>query len=523
MTVPAAIKSFARSQDGTIVVFAAVALSVMVGMAALAFDFGRVTTTQSELQSFADSVALAAAGELDGQIDSITRATNAAANMISDTQTFGVRNRDQALSGAADYQIFFYSEPANAATEPAQSSELLDPADAASGIAAAFVRVVVRDHEVDAPLAAATAALVGHPYRFGTVSAEAVAGFTLVACDITPMFFCLPQPSLSVSNGQMIKMVSQGGGSDQWGPGNFGFLEANAVLGIDADGACASAPPGQEDACALAASQAVSMCFDQRGVETSPGLSVGNMIAGFNTRFDQYASAAGQFQNDKKYDVDNFAAAPNVLDGWITQMQGNNCTSAQSPDYENDGVIDPTATVGLPLDDCFDDGDCPATRIGDGDFSTGLQTYLTVNYGADFSTVPATGIPAWFPQSGTRLDIYNAETANQAALESILSAGGKAESSLPACQPPSNGAANPQRRTIVAAGIDCATYASQLNGGSGTIPVTSFVEIFLVRPSKAGATGADAVIWGEVVGTIESGSGGSGVGGILHDVVQLYR
>ncbi|WP_050931379.1 Tad domain-containing protein [Aestuariivita boseongensis] len=523
MTKLQIIGAFRKSEDGAILVFVAVALSVMIGMAALAFDFGRVTTTQAELQSFADNVALAAAGELDGKIDSITRATNAAANMISDTQTFGVRNRDQTLSGEADYQLFFYSEPPNMETEPAQPAQLLDPADPASALVAAFVRVVVDDHEVDTPLAAATASLVGNAYRFGTVSAEAVAGFTLIACDITPMFICLPQPSLNLSAGQMVKMVSQGGGNDQWGPGNFGFLEANSVLGIDPAGACASAPAGQEDACALAASQAVSMCFSQRGVETSPGLSVGNMIAGFNTRFDRYDASSGQFQNDNKYDVDNFAAAPNVLDGWITQAQGDNCTSVPAPEYEVDGVIDPTATVGLPLDDCFENGGCSGGRIGDGDFSAGLQKYLTVNYGADFSAETPAGIPAWFPTTGTRQDIYNAEIANQSALEAILSAGGKAETSLPGCQPPSTGAANPRRRVIVTAGIDCVTYQSQLNGGSGVIPVTSFVEIFLVRPSESDGTGADAVIWGEVVGTIDSGTGGLGVGGILHDVVQLYR
>lgn len=522
--------SFRQSEDGAILVFVAVALAAMLGMAALAFDFGRVTTTQSELQSYADSVALAAAGELDGHADSITRATNAAANLISDRQSFGTRNKDHTLSGDTDYQLFFYEAPKDPADEPAQAGELLDATQTASALKAAFVRVVVATHEVETPLAAAVASMVGNSFEFASVRAEAVAGFTLTACDITPMFFCLPQPSLDVTEGQMIKMVSQGGGDDQWGPGNFGFLAANEILGIDENGACEPAPPGQEDTCALAASKSVSMCFSQRGVETKPGVSVGNMIAGFNTRFDRYNASSKQFQNEGKYDVDNFAAAPNVLDGWITEAKGNKCTTEKSPPYEtvdpNDPtqtVVDPTATVGLPLDDCFAGGLCASGRIGDGDFGAGLQEYLKVNYAVDYSGEEPAGIPDWFPTDGTRYDIYKAEIAHQAELQALLDAQGKVESSLPSCQPASSGAGDPGRRVIVAAGIDCDIYASELNGGSGVLPVSKFVEMFLTRPSESDGTGANATIYAEVIRTVDSGASTGGTGGILHDVVQLYR
>ncbi len=525
-----AIEHFRRSEDGAILVFVAVALAAMLGMAALAFDFGRVTVTQSELQSFADNVALAAAGELDGHADSITRATDAAANMISDWQTFGTRNKDNALSGNTDYQLFFYEAPNNPEIEPARPGELLDASAPASALKAAFVRVLVANHEIETPLAAAVASLVDNPYRFASVNAEAVAGFTLSACDITPMFFCLPQPGLGVSEGQLIKMVSQGGGNEQWGAGNFGFLAAGDNYAIDEAGACAPAPPGQEDSCALAASRAVGQCFSQRGVETKPGLSVGNMIAGFNTRFDRYDATSKQYQNDAKFDVDNFAAAPNVLDGWITSLQGNKCVSEESPplsivdpDDPTGTVPNPVATVGLPLDDCFSEetGLCNGGRIGNGDFNAGLDQYLEVNYGVGEDP---SAIPGWFPTDGTRYDIYKAEIANQGQLQARLSELGKAESSQPSCQPPSSSsAADPNRRVIVAAGIDCATYESQLNGGSGVIPVSKFVKLFLTRPSESDGIGANAVIYAEVIETVESGAENSGAGGILHDVVQLYR
>jgi len=361
------------------------------------------------------------------------------------------------------------------------------------------------------------------------VNAEAVAGFTLMACDITPMFFCLPEPGLDVFEGQMIKMVSQGGGEgNQWGPGNFGFLEAGGNVGIDPDGACDPAPPGQEDVCALAASQAVSLCFAQTGVTTRPGLGVGNMIAGLNTRFDQYDSASGQFQNDRKYDPDNFAGAANVLDGWITRRQGNQCRVDPSPPpYDEDGNLDPEATVGLPLDDCFSATTGGCDRIGDGNFEDGLREYLTVNYGVEYPTeldddgeeLAPVGIPAWLPDGLTRYEIYQAENANSVELATILE--DKLESSLPNCQPPST--PDPRRRVIIAAGINCGAHEDELNGGSGVIPVKRFVEMFLVRPAETDGTGAAANIYGEVIQSVGSGPGGHGEGGILHDVVQLYE
>ena len=73
---------------------------VFFGFLALTLDIGRLSATHTEFQSFADNVALAAAGELDGKNDAITRATAAAANMISDSQTFA--NGSNTLSGGLE-------------------------------------------------------------------------------------------------------------------------------------------------------------------------------------------------------------------------------------------------------------------------------------------------------------------------------------------------------------------------------------------------------------------------------------
>ena len=65
---------FLRDETGGILVFFAMAMVVFLGLMALIFDTGRMATTQSELQSFSDSVSLAAAAELDGGADALTRA-----------------------------------------------------------------------------------------------------------------------------------------------------------------------------------------------------------------------------------------------------------------------------------------------------------------------------------------------------------------------------------------------------------------------------------------------------------------
>ena len=161
--------------------FWAMTLAVFIGLVALSVDFGRMAAAQSELQSYADNVALAAAGELNGLSDSITRATLAAQTFIIDTQTFG--DGDVILSNEGDYQLAFFSSP---------------PTPTSSGIAttdpyfAGYIQVTATQQNVSAVFGAAFAALTDQGSGEGLVNATAVAGFTQYACDITPLMFCAP-------------------------------------------------------------------------------------------------------------------------------------------------------------------------------------------------------------------------------------------------------------------------------------------------------------------------------------------
>jgi Flp pilus assembly protein TadG len=73
------------AQRGQIAILTALSLLVLIGMGGLAIDVGRLMIVKTELQNAADACALAAARELDGQADALTRAENAGV-------TVGARN-----------------------------------------------------------------------------------------------------------------------------------------------------------------------------------------------------------------------------------------------------------------------------------------------------------------------------------------------------------------------------------------------------------------------------------------------
>lgn len=499
MTIRDHIREFNRDQDGAVLVFFAGALAVLLGLIALSFDFGRRASTQSELQSYADHVALAAAGELDGGTDAITRATAAAANLISDSQSFGrtsaetYGNASHTLAGASNYTLTFFK------TLPSSDTASMNAGVTTKPDEAAFVRVVVTPKIVDNTFAAAFYAMIGGQEPANAVTATAVAGFTQYACDITPLMFCLPDPGYKADAhiGDMILLRSGGNGS-AWGPGDFGFLDPSYAK-VDPNGPCAGKSGAQLDACLLGAMGSITQCFSQRGVDTAPGQKVGIEDASFNVRFDMYHAIMNGKKNDPAY-----APAPNVTKG-VVPLGGGACTGSNPPASPD--------TVAMPKDNCFGTGTCLNGRFGDGkwnDPTTGRPNYVNMNYG--------NGVPDPHSSAKTRYEYYLAEIAaagGSASSTAILT--GRAETGRPQCS--NNQAIDPDRRVIIAAAVDCA--ANPINGQTNNVPVEEFVKIFLTQPvGTDGASPPTLDIWGEVVG---SASGPSGGGGLFHDVVQLYR
>jgi Flp pilus assembly protein TadG len=489
MRYPAALSTFAKNEAGTVLVFWALALGVILGFVALSFDLGRASITRSELQSFADSVALAAAGELDGNDDALDRAAEAA-NLIVDSQSFG--NTDRTLAGDVSFTLTYYASLPDADTT-AVSDETTDPSDAA------FVRVQVTPTVVESTFGAAFAALTGQSNRDFDVGASAVAGLSIYACDITPMMFCLPSPDYKAEEniGDMI-LLRAGRQNAAWGPGDFGFLDPSGVV-VDPSGPCARLSGANLKICQIAAVENITQCFSQRGVDMEPGQKVGTHDAMFNVRFDIYRSALNGERNDP-----NYAPAPNVVKGLIP---GNNGCFGNNADTS-------PSTVPLPRDTCFNTGTC--SRFGDGNWSQGRTTYVNTNYGTPSGTI---NTPDPHPSAGTRYEYYLAEIASAGSATSpILS--NRPETGRPTCSPHRAG---PDRRIITVAGIDCT--ANPIRGSANNVPVQEFFKIFLTEPVRqTGSNPPSFDMYGEIVGSAsEVGTGAGGTGGIVRDVVQLYR
>ncbi|MDO8312287.1 MAG: hypothetical protein Q7T25_10130, partial [Sideroxyarcus sp.] len=291
--------------------------------------------------------------------------------------------------------------------------------------------------------------------------------------------------------GKMIRLRAGGQGA-AWGPGDFGFLDPNK-LAVDSAGPCAGLTGVQLDACLIGAEGSITQCFAQRGVDTEPGQKNGIETSIFNVRFDIYRTIMNGKRNNPDY-----APAPNVIKGIVPQG-GGSCIGNNADASPN--------SLGLPRDTCFDTGSCG--RYGDGNWAAGRTAYVTSNYGG---TDP-------HPAALTRYDYYKAEIAAHGGggvATPILTA--RAETGRPMCS--SHQSADPDRRVVIAAGIDC--VANPINGRAIGVPVNEFVRLFMTEPVGADAASPSLIdLWVEVVGTAQSN--GAGTTGVFHDVVQLYR
>jgi Flp pilus assembly protein TadG len=472
---------FARDERGAVLVLWALFLAVAFGFLALAFDLGRIATTQTQLQSFADQVALAAAGELDGRTDSITRATTAANQLIDGQQTYA--NGSQALGGSGDYTLTFLS------TLPA-SDTVAATSVTADGRLARYVRVNVNLRTVLTPFAHVNAVLNGGSQISAGITASATAGFTSFACDITPLFFCVPNNGwrADANKGRQIEAVSGSSGGGAWTPGNFGFLE----LQEDPNGPCAGLGAGPRYRCLAAAERGITTCIQTtKPFVTRPGQASG-LTEAFNARFDIYQGPVSSFRTDNRY-----RPAPNVMsDQW----------GAGAPN--------------LPSDTCIAAGTC---RFGTGDWNR--NAYLTTYHANQWPIASDPNAASRPPRaSATRYDVYRAEVdaaraRNDAGMPTASGFGtmGRPGNHTGAQTAQARAALNPDRRIITAAAVDC---GNQSMNGRSNVTALEYVKLFMTEPVRN--AGSDSRIRAEIVGTA-GGAGSGAVNGVYQDFVQLYR
>ena len=134
--------------------------------------------------------------------------------------------------------------------------------------------------------------------------------------------------------------------------------------------------------------------------------------------------------------------------------------------------------MALPKDDCFATATCAnGNRFGDGVWNR--AAYVAANHGGSDTDLTEHAVDAKY--AGTRYELYLQEImhAGASASNPILSGPTDTGRPLPNCNQ-SNMSPRPERRVLVAAGIDCA--ANAINGAKDDVPVEEFVEVFLTHP-----------------------------------------
>src|SRR5579871_306257 len=360
------IRHLTSDTRGVILPYVTVMLVVVVGVAVLALDGGRLMSLQTQLQNGADALALAGAAELDRLPDSEARAVNAINHLLANSTLFGTgSDRDARIAGIA-----FYSALPGSDASPISEGTL-----ASSPVNARFVLVTV------APVTLQTifpAALFGGSNTV-TTGASAVAGFDQVVCQPTPIYVCNPYEAPGMAyeqasealqaaaadpavRGRLIRLREYPGGDAPYVAGDYGFLLSPTI--------------GGEVAAVVNATAIVqpTACFVQNGVNLRPGFLVSAREA-FNVRFDIYEGAMSGRQGDP-----NYRPALNVRKGYVgggsAGADGGSCNAHPANSWPIGAP--PNQATGLPLDRTWPylDG-----RMGNGDWD--FETYWQVNHGAD--------------------------------------------------------------------------------------------------------------------------------------------
>ncbi len=510
------MRVFRKDESGYILVLGLIVMPVFIGFGLLIIDVGRGNNAHADLSAAADAVALAGARELDGGDDAIDRAkfamaqvTNSVA-MLSSTEPGRRETLVYQDASGNEFEVVFLQEI------PADDTDDIDFSKATTDSALAeYVYVRAQSENLG------TAFLNPVSLLRDSVPVAAVAVATSlpdVICDVPPLYICNPFEFDGAGNyvgeelqhrfaagdlhARMIRLHPKG--SDAPAPGNFGFLSVDGTSSADAI----------RDVFAGASNPT---CYGADTVTTSPG-AANSISQGLNTRFDIYT---GPYSNYNPNSPNAFPIGPavNVRKGIRPDVLPNgnvdHCFGPSSGTVGDDHIMGPN---GLFNANGVDDGVfgfpdnlvmTPPNQGVAGAFAGvgawDAQNYLDRNYGAGAHDAGA--IPRFFPAASepSRFDVYRYELDQGIYTETSP----QGESGEALCGPskgqPINPIAEPDRRVMVAAVLDC----GQVPGGGVTeFPVNSFASVFLTRPMISPAPGVDATIDVEIIDI--TGFGGTG-------------
>ena len=390
------IHLFAKDDRGNVSPLYALVLMVLIALAGVGFDYGRLVAMQSELQNAADQAALAAASQLDGHDDAMVRARNAAtttfAQASSDYANVTRVANDGAGATVSGLTFTFFESYENDAPGAQVTSD-------ADGARAHVVRVTANGRKVFYALTPVVGA-----FNSGAITASAMAMLKKAACNVPSIMVCVDRTDfpLPADAGKALRMRWKSSkDTAPLAPGNWGFLD---VAGL---------PDSQYE---LGENTNLG-CINLENLITEPGFRNTEPEA-LNTRFDMPTNKLqckenGDFcpsENTRK----NYALAftgtvtsPNAtltiddVRAALTCPASPPTNKATWVPFADIPVIDRTKTDAFTLDSCFYTGTC--SYLGDGVWD--IDRYLAAHH---------PGVVASAFSTGSRYEIYQWEIAGKA-------------------------------------------------------------------------------------------------------------
>jgi Flp pilus assembly protein TadG len=513
--------------DGAVAPTVALSLTALIAAGGIAFDYSRMASMDTELQSAADQAALAAAAQLDGNDGACTRAAAAANGMLVNRTYMSNDGNGTAINVPLEStcddsgQIRFYKDAA-------KTQEATIDADAK------FVEV-----EVDPRKAFYAFTPIVAAFNSGQMHAVAFAGLDSAICKVPPLMLCNPNetadPEFTTANyiGDGIRLVANDGGGI-YGPGNFGFLDTAAGNGATALREL------------LGASNVPGDCVKGDTVDTETG-SIITVRDALNTRFGIYdtgslnqpcgntGSGCPPSANIRQDLLLKGSGNTEAKLGFITGVGGNgweegpnpypgviaSMTQPVTPHALSATEINAIAPMGYPEDICHafsETGSCAGGRIGNGVWDryayfksnsanypemasigpsdlTAFNNFLTTTFG---TTTP------------TRYKVYQTEMAAASTRMRTQSSGSLSAVSNPSLLSGEPAGVTPNasqidRRVLTVAVIDCT--AEGVSGHTTNIQVMKWIDIFLTQPSVARSVGMpteNSDIYVEMIGQTEN-------------------
>lgn len=506
----ALISRFTKEDRAAIGPLYAIGISTFVVISAIGFDYGRLMSLDTELQNAADQAALAAATQLDGGDDAMTRARDAATNAFaSASSSFTNETRfanDRLGRPITDLEFEFFDDYFN----DRPGNLLTNDTD---GAQAKVVQVTVNARKVFYALTPLVGVL-----NSGDVIGKAMAGLQSATCNVPPMMFCVPNDGTgnaqtdfptSADIGRGLKLHFKTNGNSNctgngcgqnttdtsvWAPGNFGFLD------IDYDGIANS-----DKVRTLGLNEGFLGCAGEV-IESDPGYRDPQGDA-LNSRFDIYSGSVNKNTCNAGGD---FCPAENTTKNWVnvqTKNGGQPKTCASSPPNGSTWVraetVSGVTNPGYPADTAFNG------IVGSGDW-TGSTWIPSAHPGWTVGDVPD------FDGNGaiSRYETYIWELSNPGSLLQPRKVGevalsGNRTDVYCAYPQPVQAAALPSsstqkdRRLLTVAAVDC----TGLNG-SAPVKILRWVDLFLVQPSNTSSS--DKNFLTEIVGPATRAGGESG-------------